>query len=129
MNVDRKTREELNALSQEVFGSSSRWHKLVTKGVPELLTEEIDEILPNEKEGEPDTVKQVKVAIRREDGSHLSVMKYFTVDTIREYMLARKVQLDLFKVELARLQEEARAKKEAEKLANTVHQAAGGSVN
>ena len=33
--MDRKTREELNALSKKVFGSTSKWQKLVNNGVAE----------------------------------------------------------------------------------------------
>lgn len=31
--MNRKTREELNALSKKVFGSSSKWQKIVNQGV------------------------------------------------------------------------------------------------
>lgn len=33
--MDRKTREELNALSKKVFGTTSKWQKLVNNGVAE----------------------------------------------------------------------------------------------
>ena len=34
MQIDRKTKEELNQLSKEVFGSTSKWRKMMELGVP-----------------------------------------------------------------------------------------------
>ncbi|CAM6005510.1 unnamed protein product [Sphagnum balticum] len=46
--MDRKTREELNDLSKRVFGSTSRWQKLVNNGVTEPLERDREVMLPVE---------------------------------------------------------------------------------
>jgi len=126
--LTRNQREELNALSQDVFGSSSRWQKLITKGQVEQVTEDLDEVLPGQKEGDADIIKKVKISVRREDGSALSVTKHHTVESVREYMLERKEQLTTLRAEIARLQAEAEAKKAQEKLVSEVQSSAGGSA-
>ncbi len=53
--MNRKSREELNALSKEVFGLSSRWQKLVNKGFqqPEIL----EKMIPNSETGKVEKVQ------------------------------------------------------------------------
>jgi hypothetical protein len=44
--MTRKTREELNALSKEVFGTSSRWQKIVSNGVSEPFQKDREVMVP-----------------------------------------------------------------------------------
>lgn len=44
--MDRKTREELNTLSKEVFGTSSRWKKIMDNGVLEPYEREREVLIP-----------------------------------------------------------------------------------
>lgn len=44
--MDRKTREELNALSKEVFGTSSRWQKIMDHGVLEPYERDREVMIP-----------------------------------------------------------------------------------
>lgn len=113
--MDRQTREEMNALSKEVFGASSRWQKLLTKGYPKLLTEEVEETVPAEKEGEEPKVIKVQKPVLRADGAKQSVQAYHTVESVKEMMLALKVKRDEFLAMIAQQQkEQEEAKKKAE---------------
>lgn len=128
MYVQSPLKEELNALSKEVFGSSSRWQKLVDKGHEELVMEEIAEYVPSEKEGEQGTERKVKVPVKTSFGALQYVIKRYTVDSIKEYMIERKIQMEELSKEIARRQEEYRVQKEQEKLANKVHEELHGSA-
>lgn len=125
-------RDELDALSKEVFGATSRWQTLVKKGFSQLLTEEVQEYVPGETK-EDGTVgegftRMVQVPIKRKDGALQSVMKYHDVSSVRVYMLERKAYLDKIKADIKRMQDEEKAKKDAEALAKRVHQEAQGSA-
>jgi hypothetical protein len=126
--MKRKVREELKALSQEVFGASSRYQKLINTGYDELVIEELDEVLPGAKEGDPDIVRKVSVPVKREDGSMQYVRKYHTEESIKQYMIERKVQLEQIRETIKKQQEEAKAQKEQEELAKKVQQELSGSA-
>jgi len=128
MNIDRQTKDELNALSKEVFGASSRWQKLIGNGYTELVTEEVEEVVPAEKEGEEPTTRKVRVPLKNAAGMHQSVIKYHTVESVREYMLDRKKMLDQIRAQIKKQQDEARAKKEQEELTKKVHDDLQGSA-
>lgn len=128
MNLTRQLKEELNGLSKEVFGASSRWQKLVTNGYVKPVTREEEEIVPAEKAGDLPTTRTVQVPVKRADGAPLSTTEHHTVESIHKYMLDRKAQLELIRAEIKRQQDAARAKREQEKLANTVHQELAGSA-
>lgn len=49
--MDRKTREEMNALSLEVFGTSSKWQKLMTNGVDEPFERDREVMIPTANGG------------------------------------------------------------------------------
>jgi predicted translin family RNA/ssDNA-binding protein len=125
--VNRQTREELNALSQEVFGASSRWQKLLNNGYAQLVTEEIDEVVPGEN-GEPDTTKKVEVPVKRADGALQYTTEYHTVDSVREYMLDLKKKQEEMRALIAKMQEEKRQKENQKKLEEAVQQDIGGNA-
>ena len=74
--MDRKTREELNQLSKEAFGVSSKWQKLVNSGVSELYERERDVMVPKAN-GEVST---------KTFTDHKYVNKHYTVDEVRKVM-------------------------------------------
>jgi hypothetical protein len=123
---------ELDALSKDVFGSSSRWKKLVERGYVEPLTEERTEYVPGktkedgtEEEG---TTRQVQVPVKRHDGASLMVQKRHSVESIHVYMLGRKAKLDEIRAMIKKQQDEARAKQEAAAEADRVIARAAGSA-
>lgn len=73
--MTRKTREELNELSKQVFGSTSRWQKIVDKGVAEPHTREREVMVPTRNGMEK------KVFTDKKD-----VIKHYSVDEVRKLM-------------------------------------------
>ena len=124
--------EELDALSKEVFGATSRWKTLITKGYVEQVMEEVQEYVPGETKEDGTTgegfTRMVQVPVKRKDGANLSVHKYHDVTSVRAFLLDCKARLDKIKAEIQRMQEEAKAKKDAEALAKKVHEEAQGSA-
>ena len=125
--VNRELKQELNELSKEVFGSSSRWHKLVTQGYAELLTEEVTEFVPGEKEGDEGTTRKVSVP-KLHKGIKQSVTRFHTVESVHELMKARKAMLDQIRAEMKKAQEEKEAKAKQAELTKNVHEELSGSA-
>ncbi len=44
--MDRKTREELNEMSKKVFGTASKWQKLVNDGVKDTYERDREVMVP-----------------------------------------------------------------------------------
>lgn len=126
-HLTREQREEFKALSKEVFGSSSRYEKLMIRGYDELITEEISEIVPGE-DGKPDTERMVKVPVKRADGALQYAKKYHTADSVMAYMKQCKITLDLFKAQMAAKEANEKAAKEQEEANKQAHQELGGSA-
>jgi len=128
MNVDVKTRKELSALSLEVFGSSSRWQKLITKGYEEVETHMVTETVPGEKEGDPETTVENRVPVTLGNNSYKQTTKYQTLETVKEYLLEQKARLDEIRAKIKQMQEEAAAKKKAQEEALAALSDAQGSA-
>lgn len=119
MDIPRTVRKELDALSKEVFGASSRWKRFV-EGVMEPLTKTIVEVVPGEN-GAPDTTKETKVldTIR---GVKQSVIKRYTLEETKKILLGMKAQKDAY---IAKMKEQEELKKVQERIQD---QAAGKST-
>ncbi len=137
MYVDRKIREELNALSKEIFGVSSKWQKLVD-GVYQTVTRDVEEAVPAEFETQKnqdgtETQVQVKAATTRtvkvpvpfldKNGRDTSnskgykAIKRYTLEEIHAQLLDMKTQLDIYKqVQAARIADAAANAKAAKDL-------------
>lgn len=76
MNLTRTQREELNALSKQVFGTASKWKKLVENGFPEEFTREREVLVPK--------ASGQMVAKKFTDRKY--VTKRYTVEEIRKFM-------------------------------------------
>jgi hypothetical protein len=123
MNITKVERKELDLLSREVFGSSTRWQRLIDKGYDEAVTEEVEETVPAEKEGEEPTKRKVKVPVKV-NGSTQYTRKYHTIESVLEFMVEQKKQLDIFRAQLAKQKEEFLANMEAEKIAKEAKESA-----
>jgi hypothetical protein len=73
--MDRKTRDELNQLSKQVFGTSSRWQKIVNNGVAEPMSRERDVIVPTSKGLKTKTYTDKKTVVR-----------HYSVDEVKKLM-------------------------------------------
>ena len=126
--MTRKEREELNALSKEVFGSSSRWQKLVEKGYAELVTEDKEEAVPPAKEGDAPTTRTIKVPVLTSFGAKQSTTKYHTAESVMALMLDYKQKIDEIRAKIKEHQEAAqKAKEEALKTRQAVEDSAGSA--
>ena len=74
--MDRNTRETLNKLSKEVFGSSSKWQKLVNDGFVETFTREREAMIPGKNGPRMKTFTDEKLVTRR-----------YTVEEVTQVML------------------------------------------
>ena len=127
-DLTRIEREELNSLSKDVFGASSRWQKLVNNGYAKLVTEEVTELVPGKTDEEEPTERKVQVPVKNANGTYRSTLTRYTVDSIKEHMVERKKQLDEIRAAIKKSQDEARAKKEQEQLALKVNEELSGSA-
>lgn len=76
MNLTYKEKQELNELSLRVFGTSSRWQKIVNYGVAEPFVREREVMVASPK----GPVKKVFTDKK-------SVIKHYTVEEVRKLML------------------------------------------
>lgn len=74
--MNRKTREELNEMSKKVFGTSSRWQKIVNNGIAEPYERDRKVMVPR---ANGTLVEKVFVDKK-------SVVKHYTVDEVRKLM-------------------------------------------
>lgn len=129
MNITRKEREEMKALSKEVFGSTSRWKTILDKGLKELTTRTVVETVPGE-DGVEDTTKESKQPILYGNNNVRQFhMRYFQdLDELKLFMLDIKTKRDAFYEQLRKMQEEEQAKKEKEELIQKVQEENAGSA-
>lgn len=73
--MDRKTREELNTLSKECFGTSSRWQKIMLHGVAEPFERDREVMVPTAKGVEKKVFTDKK-----------NVIKHFSLNEVRKLM-------------------------------------------
>ena len=76
MNITREQREQLNALSKRIFGSSSKWQKLVNKGHYEVFTRDREAMIPGALGMKKKTFTDKK-----------SVLKHYTIAEVLQLML------------------------------------------
>lgn len=125
--ITRNERKELDALSKDVYGVASRWQKLIEKGHPELVTEEVEEEVPSDNEGEAPTTRKVQKPVLK-GGIHQYTTKRYTAETVKAFLLDLKRQLDAYRVQLQAQQEKLETDKKATELASNVHTHLSGSA-
>jgi hypothetical protein len=112
----RETINELNQLSKEVFGSTSRWRKLVEEGEQRLVTEQITQFDPEANNGEGEE-KKVTIASLHHSTNGGKLYKHYlhryTTETVKELMIAVKAKREEFMVQLKQQQIDQQAAKEA----------------
>lgn len=123
----REQREELKALSKEVFGVSSRYQKLYQ--YDKVLTQKITETVPG-VDGAPDTEKEVEVPIYAKGTTKVkqSVRKYRSTEEVLELLRSFKAKRDEFLAQMKAQQEAAKAKKEQDAAAEKLKEELTGSA-
>lgn len=74
--MNRNDRETLNKLSKEVFGSSSKWQKLVNDGFTDTMTRDREAMIPSKNGPQMKTFVDKKLVNRR-----------YTVEEVTQLML------------------------------------------
>lgn len=124
MQYSREVINEMNALSKEVFGSTSKWKKMVEKGVAELIEEDTKKLTMKDGKEVVETVKTPLMHVGSSGGElHKSVLKRYTLEEAKEFMLLVKDRRAQVQAAIKRIEEqqkaEAAAKAEAEKASGT----------
>jgi hypothetical protein len=119
MDIPYAIRKELNELSKDLFGVSSRWQKMV-KGTQELVTKKVKETVPGEN-GAPDTEREFEVP-HLLDGAKQYRTKSMTFEQVKEFMLTLKKGRD---EQMAKM----KAAREAQELAKKIQEQAAGRVS
>lgn len=127
MDLSKEDREQFKILSQQLFGSSTVWKKILDRGTTELQTRTIIEDVPGENGAEP-TKKESKVPVLAPNGTKQYYQKYYTVDELKAFMLDIKAKRDVMIANMIKQQEEAKKKKDEEDLLKKIQEDAGGST-
>jgi hypothetical protein len=128
----REIRQELDLLSKEVFGSRTKWRRMVEQGVVEPVLEDTTRYVPDpdSKNGEDYKTEVVKTNVTHHgpNGGELNMhtIKRYTVEEIKQYMLDRKKQTAELMALIRKNREEQRAKEEAAK--NVVADNSGSAI-
>lgn len=125
-DATREQREQMKALSQEIFGASSKWQKLYK--YDEVLTQTVTETVPG-VDGAPDTTKEVKLPVFVEGTKVKQISrKYRTTQEVLELLLSFKEKRDAYIANMKKLQAEALAKRQADEAAKKLQADLAGSA-
>jgi hypothetical protein len=121
--LSRKVIEELNALSKEVFNSTSKWRKMCEKGVLTPLEEDTVRLAAD---GTKTTVKTPVMHVGKNDGEiPRFYLKRYTPETVREFMVGVLLKRQQFMEAIKKQQADQKA---AQATKDAVSEAAGSSV-
>lgn len=120
----REVREQLKALSKEIFGVSSRYQKLYS--YQQVLTHKVKETVPGEN-GAPDTEVEKEVPLLY-NGSKQSVMKHRSTEEVLQLLLDFKAKRDAYLEAMKAQQEEQKKAREEAAKAQKLQEELGGSA-
>ena len=123
----RETINELNALSRAVFGTTSKWRKMIDSGVPELVEENTTKLTVENGKEQKETVKTAKLYTGPNGDAeiHQSTLKHYTVSEVREFMLMVLDRRKQMQDTINRLEAENNAQDAAKRVAE---KASGSSI-
>jgi hypothetical protein len=125
-DATREQREQMKALSLEIFGASSKWQKLYKYDAALTLTK--TETIPG-VDGAEDTTKEVEVPLYVE-GTKVKQFerKYRTTQEVLDLLLSFKAKRDEYLANMRKLQAEALAKRKADEERKKIEQELAGSA-
>lgn len=122
----REMIEELNALSKEVLGSSSKWRKIIDRG--RLVPVTVEAIETKTVEGKEVQETVTKHAVYHNSKTPMYQIQRETPESIKEHLLKLKEQQEAFRKMIQQAQEEARQKEEEKKQAiKTIEENSGSA--
>lgn len=120
----RKVNEEMNTLSKEVFGTTSKWKKMIDKGVVHSVMEEATRL---NHDGTSEKTKVPKKHVGPNKGElNLFELYHYTLESVREFMLDVKAKRQQLADAIKRINEEEKAAKATKDAA--LKDATGSSV-
>jgi hypothetical protein len=124
-----EVKKEMDALSQEVLGSKSRWKKMIEQGVAELVEEDTTRLTIVDGVEKKETVR-TPVMKEGPNGGEMRQfqLKRYTLEELKEKLIFLKIQKDNMLAALQKQQEDLRAAQELEKAKKAVEVASGSSV-
>lgn len=125
-DATREQRDQMKALSLEIFGASSKWQKLYKYDAALTLTK--TETIPG-VDGAEDTTKEVEVPLYVE-GTKVKQFerKYRTTQEVLDLLLSFKAKRDEYLANMKKLQAEALAKRKADEERKKLEQELAGSA-
>lgn len=120
----REQRIQLQALSKELFGSSSKYRKLYTEKA--LVTHTETQVRKHDDGSETAAKLQVPTLL---NGVRQYKMTYRNTEQVLQLLLDAKIKLDNYRAELKKHQEDATAKKAAEETAAKLQEELSGSAH
>lgn len=121
--LNRNERDQLKALSKEVFGVSSKYQRFL-EGVAEVITHEVDEEVPGDA---PATTRKVRVPTLTANGVKQTRIKRYTFQETLDLLLSFKAQRDAMSKAQLDQQAAAAAKKVQDELQKKVQDELAGS--
>lgn len=112
--LKREIINEMNELSKEVFGSVSKWRKILEKGETRILTEEETIYNPEPKEGEQEVTKRT-VATLHHGPNGGKLVKHETYRYTVEELKARMLEVKSQRIKLLEAMKKQEEIKEAAK--------------
>lgn len=133
MYVERELRNQLNALSKEVFGVASKWQKMLETTEP--VTLEVVETVKNEDGTEsqkttkrPGLYNPNPLDTKNPNGHQIRQAVRRTPEQILEQLQGFKKQLDDLKAQMKAEQDAKEAAEKQKQLEQSVREAAHGSA-
>lgn len=124
-----EVKKEMDKLSLEVFGTKSRWRKMVEQGVAELIEEDTTRLFIKDGVENKETVKTPLMHEGANGGQMLQFqLKRYTMEEVKEKLIFLKTQRDNFLSALKKQQEDEKTAKELEKAKTVVQTASGSSI-
>lgn len=120
-------REEFKALSLGVFGTTSRWHKMLTRGSKMVRTEK-KMVKVKGKDGAPDTEELKDVPVLHGNGGYIYDLKRYTPESLKEELLSMLETINAIRAQVAEAAKKKQEEQEQEKLRQQVQGETGGSA-
>ena len=131
MYIDRQMVQEMNELSKEIFGTKSKWRKILESGEARLVTEEETVYNPEHKEDEPEMFTRRRIVMHHgPNGGQLPKheIKHYSLEELRAAMITIKQERLLRVLESIKKEEEAKAKAAEDQLKAVISHNSGSAV-
>lgn len=115
MQYSREITNELNSLSKKIFGSTSKWRKMVEKGVWELVEEDVKKLVVKDGKETTEMVKEPVYYTGKRENCEMKQhqLHRYTLEEVKEFMLTVKDRQEQVRQAIKKIEEEQKAQKAA----------------